>query len=175
MTPASWTYVGEADHFAVFRTNAAPQQAWVQRLGTDAYATHVPSSVRILSQSTNSETIAVHSPLRSILVRSSAWDAGWRAEIVSGTAASRDLVPAGSSAGGALAAAANAAVQSVGVLQGVDIPAGLSLVRFYYEGDGFSSGLTITAATLAGTVLGAILVVGLSRRKRRSPAALPPD
>jgi hypothetical protein len=61
-------------------------------------------------------------------------------------------------------------VLQVGVVQAVDIPAGVSVVRFSYEAEGFSKGLKITGATLVLGVLGVALVVGLERRRRRARA-----
>jgi hypothetical protein len=163
LTPASWTYAGGADHFAVFKTLYPPQQAWVQAPGTFAIADHLRASVTVLSESTTSATIAVRTKRTSILLRSSAWDAGWQADIVSGTDVRGD----------ALVGAHATPVLQIGVVQAVDIPPGRSVVRFFYEAEGFSKGLKITVATLVATVLGAILVVALERRRRRRRQAVP--
>ncbi len=164
VSPASWTDVGGADHFAVFKTKYTPQEAWVQAPGTFAIADHLPAAVTIVSQSTTSATIAVQVHRSSILLRSSAWDAGWQAEILSGPAAVREMHDR------TLAGAHATPVLQVGVVQAVDIPAGVSVVRFSYEAEGFSKGLKITGATLVLGVLGVALVVGLERRRRRARA-----
>jgi hypothetical protein len=167
LSPASWTDTGGADHFAVFRTKYAPQQAWVQAPGTFAIADHLPASVDILSESTTSATIAVHAHRSSILLRSSAWDAGWQAEIVSGPAAVSHV------RGSTLVGAHATPVLQVGVVQAVDIPAGVSVVRFSYEAEGFSKGLKITVVTLAFSVLGMALVLAVERRRRARARAVP--
>ncbi|HXY45410.1 MAG TPA: hypothetical protein VEH29_14570, partial [Acidimicrobiales bacterium] len=167
VTPASWTYVGQAEHFAVYRADYVPSQAWVQALGTYAIAAHLPAEVSILSQSTDTAVIAVRSPRRSILMRSEAWDTGWQAEIVSGAAASRDERTARTNAASDLAGAASTPVLQVGLVQAVDIPAGLSVVRFTYEAQGFSKGLAISGVTAAAGVLGFAVIVLAGRRRRR--------
>ncbi len=167
MTPASWRYVGQEDNFTVFRTGYTPEQAWVQAPGTYEIAAHLKATVDILAESTDSATIAVRAPRASILVRSDAWEAGWNAEIVSGTTASRFLraSPAGKRrqlSGGSLEP-----VRQVGVMQGLGIPAGLSVIRFSYTAEGFSKGLAITATTLLATIASIPLAMLLARRRRR--------
>lgn len=172
VTPASWDYAGSADDFAAFRADYKPEQAWVQPLGTYAVAAHLPADVTILSQSTDSATIAVNTPRASILLRSSGWDAGWHAEIVSGPAAKELLGIRGALAQRSLPAAAGTPVLQVGLVQAVDIPAGLSVVRFSYTAEGFSKGLLLSAGTLAAVLLATIAAALLRRREQR---LRPPD
>jgi hypothetical protein len=167
LTPGSWTYVGQAEHFAVYRADYVPQRAWVQAHGTYAISPHLPAGVRVLSQSTDTAVITVRSPRPSMLLRSEAWDSGWQAEIVSGQAASEDLAGAETARGAPLAGAKSTPVLQVGVVQAVDIPAGLSIVRFSYKASGLSRGLTIAGGTLAAGVLGFALFVLAGRRRRR--------
>jgi hypothetical protein len=173
VTPASWGYVGSAEHFAAFRADYTPEPAWVQPLGTYAIAAHLPADVTVLSQSTDGVTIAVRTPRASILLRSSAWDAGWHAEIVSGPTATALLQTRGALAQASLPAAASTRVLQVGLVQAVDIPAGLSVVRFSYAAPGFSKGLLISAGTLAAVLL-ATIAAFLLRRRRQLPPALDP-
>lgn len=165
MAPSAWRYVGEAEGFAVFRADSATQQAWVQSLGTYAVAAHLPADVTVLAAGTDSATIAVRTAKASLLVRSLAWDYGWSAAIVSGPAASADLATAAS--GASLTGASATTVRQVGVTQGVEIPPGLSIVRFSYEPSGWRRGLAVSGVTLAATVVGVALGVVLSRRRRR--------
>ena len=171
MPPSQWTYVGGADNFSAFRADYTPLQAWVQPLGTYAIAAHLPADVKIVSESTDSVTISVRSPKPSILLRSSAWDPSWHAEIVSGAGASSDLRAASTSGGAALRGQSSTRLLEIGVIQAVDIPAGLSVVRFSYDPDGYSKGLAIAAGTLAVTLAGCVagLAEGRRRRRRRAP------
>jgi hypothetical protein len=172
VTPASWTPVGDSQDFAVYRVDYAPEQAWVQALGTYAIAAHLPASLTILSENTDRATIAVRSPRASILVRDVAWDSGWHAEIVSGPSASSDRRQRKAVDGEGLAGGKSTPVLQVGVTQAVDIPAGFSIVRFSYTADGLSKGIAISSATAGVTVVVFLLVVVLSRRRRRRR---PPD
>jgi hypothetical protein len=168
MPPAQWTFVGSADNFSAFRAAYTPAQAWVQPLGTYAIAAHLPADVKIVSQSTDSVTISVRSPRPSILLRSTAFDPSWQADIVSGAGAARDLLMASTSAGGPLDGQARTPLLDIGVVQAVDIPSGLSVVRFSYEPAGYSKGLVIAAGTLAATLVACVIALEAGRRKRRA-------
>lgn len=173
MTPASWRYVGQKDHFTVFRTGYLPEKAWVQAPGTFEVAAHLNATVDILAQSTDSATIAVRAPRDSILVRSDAWEAGWRAKIVSGTAASRYLRATKAGKSDHLSGGPLEPVRQVGAMQGLGIPAGLSVVQFSYTAEGFSKGLVIAAATLLATIASIPVAMSLARRRRRGRGRAP--
>jgi len=174
VTPLSWTSVGDVDHFAVFRTDATPVQAWAQQVGSGAYAPHMSADIHVLSQSDNGATIEVRTDAPALLVRSMAYDPGWQAQIVSGVSATDDL-RAGTTAV-ALPGSRSAAVRELALVQAVAIPAGLSVVRFWYEPKGFSTGLALSGSSLAVTAAACVAVVVLKRRpRRREPARNPPS
>jgi hypothetical protein len=176
LTPLSWTSVGGAGHLAVFRSDSTPVQAWAQPIGSGADASHVAAEVHILSQSDDGATIEVRTGAPAELVRSMAYDPGWHAQIVSGLSATDELREAGVAGGGGLRGSRGTTVRQLGLVQAVGIPAGLSVVRFSYEPEGFSIGVALTGFSLAATALGCIAVVVLSRRKRRrEPTRDAPD
>jgi hypothetical protein len=160
LTPLSWSSVGAADNFAVFRTDAAPAQAWVQPVGSGTNGARLAAKTQILAQNDEVATIEVRTPTAGLLVRSMAWDPG-------------DLGTTGPDAGDSLAGAAGTADRQLGLLQAVAIPAGVSVVRFWYEPVGFSTGLALMASSLAATALGWMAVVVVGRRRRRQAAVLP--
>ena len=90
---------------------------------------------------------------------------------MSGAGASSDLRAASTSGGAALRGQSSTRLLQIGVIQAVDIPAGLSVVRFSYDPDGYSKGLAIAAGTLAVTLAGCVagLAEGRRRRRRRAP------
>jgi hypothetical protein len=166
ITPLTWTSVGVDDHFAVFRADETPVQAWAQQAGSGANAPSVAADIRILAQSDDSATIEVRSGTAAVLVRSTAWDPGWQARIVSGRSATDDLRRTGAAADDALVGSTSEAVRQLGPVQAVAIPAGLSVVRFSYEPEGGSTGLKIAGLSLAATAVGCLGAVVLNRRKR---------
>jgi hypothetical protein len=159
--PGQWTQVGTASDFTVFRSVDPPQAAWIQPVGSDGSASPAQGtpgtqgaqsaqSAQVVSSSQDSATIAAHTTAPALLVWSTAWDPGWRAEVV-GSAGDKPLQ-----------------VRRVGLVQGVDVPAGSSLVRFSYEPQGIATGYVISAATLGALVLAGGLYMLSSRRRRRT-------
>lgn len=165
MSPSTWRYAGQAQGFAVFRSDLSVALAWVQPLGTYAVANRLSADVTVLSTSADSATIAVRTPRESLLFRSVAYDNGWSASLVSGSAASADMRSA--SSGRALSGATAAPILQNGLTQSVEIPSGLSIVRFSYEPSGWRRGLEVSAVTLALSLAGIAVGVLLGRRRRR--------
>jgi hypothetical protein len=153
--PGQWTQVGKASDFTVFRSVDPPQAAWLQPAGSVGSASP-PSgaqgapSARVVSSSQDSATIATLTTSPSLLVWSTAWDPGWRAEIA-GHAGDKPLQ-----------------VRRVGLVQGVEVPAGSTLVRFSYEPQGIATGYAISAATMGALVLAGGLYLLASTRRRRT-------
>jgi hypothetical protein len=83
----------------------------------------------------------------ALLVWSTTWDPGWHAEVVS-NAGDKPLE-----------------VLRVGLVQGVDVPEGRSLVRFYYEPGDIVLGSAISAVTF-GLLLFAGMLYAVARRRR---------
>ena len=166
--PGQWTQAGTASDFTVFRSVDPPQAAWLQPAGSGGSASpeqNAQSSpgvqpaqgaqvAQVVSSSQDSATIATRTTAPALLVWSTAWDPGWHAEIV-GHDGDKPLQ-----------------VRRVGLVQGVEVPAGSTLVRFSYEPQGIATGYAISAATLGALVLAGGLYLLASRRRRRTP---PPD
>ncbi|MGD0083735.1 MAG: hypothetical protein ABSD78_11115 [Acidimicrobiales bacterium] len=167
LTPVSWFGVGRADHFTVFRAGYTPAPAWVERVGSHSVnsISEVEASTQIVANGYDSTTIEIRTPAPAELTRSAAWDSGWRAELVTGAAASTDLN--GKPNGGPLPHATPVAVQQVGLVQGVEVPAGLSVVRFWYEPQGFSTGVDLGVVALALGLAGCVVAIVWERRRRR--------
>jgi hypothetical protein len=150
--PANWTQVGVADDFAVFRALFTPKGAWLQ--GTDTQvarpnpANAIPGTdATVVETSTNQTTIEATTSKPALLVWSTSWDPGWSAEIVR-SGGDKSL-----------------AVKRVGLVQGVEVPAGASLIRFSYEPVGFSEGLMLSLITFGSLVV--VCVIVFARRRRR--------
>lgn len=179
VTPASWTDVGAADNFTVFRSTYTPVAAWVQPAtipervhGTvkEIPSTSVAASAAVRSQglgvgsatvvsrpSANLATIDVRTPKDGLLAWSTAWDPGWLATVT----------PAGGQA-------RHVPVQRIGLVVGVRVPKGSSVVRFSYVPVGFRTGTVVSLASVAITCAAGVALL-LRRRRRRGPAreALP--
>jgi hypothetical protein len=111
---------------------------------------------RLVSSTPNSATVAVSSAVSSVFVRSVAWDAGWHAD-VNGKPAP---------------------VRRIGLIQGVAIGAGSSLIHLWYEPPGFSEAAHITEGTLAilaGSLAGFLVRRRNSRERRAGAPAAPGD
>jgi hypothetical protein len=161
--PGQWTQVGMASDYTVFRSVYSPQAAWLQPSGSVGSASPgLPGAsgsqtAQVVSSSPDSATISASTTAPALLVWSTAWDPGWRAELVGDTGA------AGAAGGGG---ERSLQVQRVGLVQGVEIPAGSTLVRFSYEPVGIATGWTVSAATLGALVVAGGLYLLASRRRR---------
>ncbi len=137
LTLPTWHFAGMIGPFSVFENTAAAGRVWVE---------NPAGSARIVSDTPwGDQTIRVESPSPTVLVRSVAYDPGWRA-----TLGTSDLP-----------------VSRLDLLQQVQVPAGTHLVTFRYRSPHLSTG---AAVTTLGAVLVVVLVVGprlLGRRRRR--------
>ena len=173
ITPKTWRAVGFADGFTVFRSYFQPIAAWVQPPEipliahgkvSEVTSTTPSASAEILadsleygtavvaSSSPDAATLRVQTPKAGLLAWSTAWDPGWRAE----------LVPAG-------AHPRAVAVRRIGFVLGVPVPRGESVVRFTYVPAHWSLGVAASLVTLAGLVMASfgLFVVRQSGRRRR--------
>ena len=151
--PGQWTQVGMASNFTVFRATYSPQAVWLQPAGSQGSATpQAPgdASAEVVSSSPNTATITTRTTSPELLVWNMAWDPGWRAEIVGG------------------AGDTSLTVERVGLIQGVEVPAGSSTVRFSYEPDGIAPGWAISAVTLGALVVAGVLYMFAFRRRTSS-------
>jgi hypothetical protein len=141
VTQPNWHFAGMIGPFCVFYNSAAAGRAWVENRSGSA---HIVSDAPW-----GDETIRVESPSPSTLVRSVAYDPGWRAYL-GGTG-----LP----------------VRRLGLIQTVDVPAGTHLVTFRYRSPHLSTGALATSASVVLIVLLAIwprLRSRWGRRHRRS-------
>ena len=159
VTAPTWRFAGMVGVFPIFVTRDAAGRAWVVGAGDTTPAPPAPgTSARILSSSAwGGESILVRSPAPAILVRNVQYARGWQATIR----------PAG---GGA----APAAVRRIGLVEGVSVPAGTSVVSFSYRPHRVVEGLAASTVGLVAILACALgpAVCGRRRRTRdRSPAA----
>lgn len=136
--PSHWALSSVVKGWSIFVSRAAPMPVSV----TPAAGAH--ASVIGTSQN-GTETIAVTSPIPARLSRSVAYMPGWKATITTKRGRSRP-VP----------------VRSIGLVQGVTVPAGSSVVTFRYLPSGVTEGLVATGATIV-----LVLVVAEVDRLRR--------
>ena len=159
VTPGGWTEAGTADDFTVFRATYEPSPAWVQAAGTgdEPVVGGVKSigSARVVSSTEAGTTVDSYATTPALLVWNSAWESGWRATLV---AKGRDQP---------------LTVQRVGLIQGVEVPAGSTVVRFTYQAPGLSKGIAVSCVTAATLVVALVIVV--ARRRRRSAPGAAPD
>jgi hypothetical protein len=150
--PGQWTQAGAADDFTVLRDDYTPRAAWLQEPGTESASPNPSSAIpgtqaKVLATSTNETTIESTTTSPALLVWSTSWDPGWTAEIVQ---------PHGDKP---------LAVKRVGLLQGVEVPAGSTLIRFFYEPVGFHLGLTLSSVTFVVLIVACVLALILRRRR----------
>jgi hypothetical protein len=174
--PLDFSQVGFANDLAVFRTRRTLPVAWAQALGTQdtlAGASHLAARVRVVSQTSTSETIAIQSPKPALLVRSVAFDGGWYASIVSGSAGVVASASARSRAGDGLGGGKTLGVVRAGAVQGVPVPSGWSVVEFSYRPKGLGKGEVVAAATGIALVLayGGWLAARTRHRRHSRPGA----
>jgi hypothetical protein len=173
VTPESYSDTGAALDFAVFKSRAIPETVWAQPLGaqgSDASTSRLGATFTVVASSADSEAIEVDTPQAAILTRSVAYDAGWKAAIVSGTSLVAKAEGAAAS-GSSLPGARALPVHRIDLVQGVDVPAGNSLVRFVYSAPRLARGELVSALTLTVSALASIGFVAVHRRRRRRGAA----
>jgi hypothetical protein len=142
LVPGPWQAAGFSQGYAVFTVRRPP----VPISATAASGGHVPLVVR--SNTTKSEQITVNAPGPTTVIRSVAWDSGWKATVsVNGGAA--QSIP----------------VRDVDLVQQVRIPAGRDVVTFHYRPPHLLAASLLTLGALV--LLGVLLAVWLVRRRRR--------
>jgi putative flippase GtrA len=160
LTAPRWRYEGEIAGLMAFRNtdHLAPAYLAPPTSGGASTGQTTAGSVRQLSTVPldGSATFEVTAPSSVRLIRSSSWYTGWTAT----------LVPVGG--GRTLTRPATAA--DSGLLQSVVVPPGRWRVSFSYRPSGVVVGLVSSGVGLLA-VLGGLLLVGLSRGRRRVRAA----
>jgi hypothetical protein len=155
--PGEWKQAGTASNFTVFRSVQQPLAAWLQPPGSQQSASPGSSAsgtAQVVSSSTDTATVEARATTPALLVWSTAFDPGWSAETVGGAG------EAGQAGGKPLE------VKRVGLVQGVEVPAGTTTVRFSYVPVGIGTGSAITAATLGALLIAGALYLIVRRRRR---------
>jgi hypothetical protein len=110
LVPGPWQLAGFSQGYAVFtfRRPAMPFTA------STTEGRHV--AVQVLSSTTKSEVIRVHAPAAARVLRSVAWDSGWKASVSVNGGAAQSLP-----------------VDSYDLVQEVHVPAGDDVITFHYR------------------------------------------
>ncbi|MGH9074694.1 MAG: hypothetical protein ACRDZQ_11345, partial [Acidimicrobiales bacterium] len=139
--PPHWTYIGPDAGLALFRNTRARGPLWVEgRHGGPAPA---GASARVLLTSgPGSQTVGVTTSAPALLVRSVANYPGWSATVARTATGSGRTVP----------------VVAVGLVQGVRVPAGTSIVTWTYRPRELTTGLEIAGGGLAGAAAVAVWI-----------------
>jgi hypothetical protein len=148
VVPASWRQVGEAQGFTVYTSRRPPEPV----TAVTADGRKVP--VRVLSSNTKSEVVRVDAPEPVSVIRSVAWDSGWRGSV------SVDGGPARS-----------VPVRSDHLVQAIAAPAGEDEVTFTYRPQHLFLGSVLSVGSIV--FLLALGTVWLVRRRSRRGSADP--
>ena len=150
LVPGPWRVAGFSQGYAVF-TSIKPSKPIS---AVTAGGRRVP--VRVLSSSTKSEQVRVRAPTASVVIRSVAWDQGWKGTVSVNGGPARSVT-----------------VESHDLVQEIRLPAGDDLVTFHYRPPHLlaASVLSVGAVVvLVGLLVGWLIV----RRRRRGGAIATP-
>jgi hypothetical protein len=150
LRPGPWRVAGFSQGFAVF-TSVRPSVS-ISAATTGGRA--VP--VQVLSSSTKSEEIRVRAPAGTVVIRSVAWDPGWKGTVSVNGGPARSVT-----------------VQSHDLVQQIRVPPGDDLVSFHYR----PPHLLVASVLSIGSVIALLaLFVGwvvVRRRRRDGPTDVP--
>jgi hypothetical protein len=152
VTPGPWRLAGTSQGYAVFTSAKAPVPISATTTGGRALR------VRVVANNIKSETVRVDTPGPAAIVRSVAWDQGWKGTVSVNGAAAR-AVP----------------VDSYHLVQRVQIPGGHDVVTFRYQPPHLvvASVLSLGGVGLLLALLGGWLFVRW--RRRPDPAVTTPE
>jgi len=145
VVPGPWQVAGFSQGYAVFTLRRPPLPVSATSTG----GRHVP--VTVVSSTTKSEQVTLEATGPTTVVRSVAWDSGWKATV------SVDGAPATS-----------VPVHDVDLVQGVRVPAGRDVVTFHYRPPHLLAGSVLSIGAVAFLV--ALLGGWLWSRRRRRPS-----
>jgi hypothetical protein len=146
VVPGSWRQVGEAQGFTVFVSRQPPEPV----TAVTADGREVP--VRVLSSNTKSEVVQVDAAEPVSVIRSVAWDSGWRGSVSVNGGPGRS-VP----------------VRSDHLVQAISVPAGEDEVTFVYRPPHLLLGTVLSVGSVA--FLLALGIGWLVRRRSRGGSA----
>ena len=147
LRPGAWRVAGFSQGYVVF-TSVQPSRTITVR--TEA-GHQIP--VRVLSSSTKSEQIRVRAPTASVVIRSVAWDAGWKGTVSVNGGPARSVT-----------------VQAHDLVQEIRIPAGDDVVTFHYRPPHL---LPPALLSIGAVLVLLVLLVGwlvVRRRRRGGPS-----
>ncbi len=150
LVPGAWRVAGFSQGYAVFTSVEASRPIAAITRGGRA----VP--VQVLSSTTKSEEIRVRAPTTATVIRSVAWDAGWKGSVSVNGGPARTVT-----------------VQSHDLVQQIQVPAGDDLVTFYYRPPHL---LVASLLSIGAVVVLLGLFVGwriVGRRRRGGPTSAP--
>jgi hypothetical protein len=152
LVPGPWSQAGFAQGYAVFTFNRPPKPiAAYTTTGTE-----IP--VTVVSNTTKSEQIRVHAPTASTVLRSVAWDSGWRGSISVNGGPTRTVT-----------------VGAYHLVQEIHVPAGDDLVTFHYEPPHFAVASILSIGSTMFLVILGVAWFFTRRRRRATTAAGSPD
>ena len=153
LDPRTWHQQGSVDGHPLFIRNQGPMPFRVITKGSQP-----APPIDVLSVNANVETIRLRASAPLDLVRSVAWDNGWKASV---------SVNGGGST--------SAPMSAYGLVQQVHLPAGSDVVTFRYRPAHFVlAGILSVGAVLFLVVLAVVAVVAVVRvRRRSSPSSSP--
>ena len=143
VVPGPWRLAGTSQSYAVFTSTKAPMP--ISATTTSGR----PLRVQIVSNNTKSEEVRVDTPGPATVVRSVAWDSGWKGSVSVNGAAARS-VP----------------VDSFDLVQRVSIPAGDDVVTFEYRPPHLLAASVLSIGAVAFLL---VLFVGWLVLRRRRP------
>ncbi len=150
LRPGPWRVAGFSQGYAVFTSVKPSRPISVVTTGGRTLP------VQVLSSTTKSEDIRVRAPAAAVVVRSVAWDAGWKATVSVNGGPDRSVT-----------------VQSHDLVQQVRVPAGDDRVSFHYRPPHLlvASVLSVgSVVVLLGLLVGWLVV---RRRRRGDPTTAP--
>ena len=144
VVPSHWKLAGTSEGYSVYTFDQPPAPL------TATTTSGRPLPVTVLSSTTKSEEIKVDAPSESSVVRSVAWDSGWRATV---------------SVNGGPARAVT--VNSYDLVQEVRVPPGHDIVMFHYRPAHLTLATVLSLGAIAVLIL--LLVGWIVWRRRRQP------
>ena len=156
LVPPRWRFAGNLGAMTLLRNERAAGAVWLQPPGTTTTDRRAPGAAAARPVAVWQDPVTVvANPRPALLVRSATYLPGWSAT----------AVPAGP--GAAAGTPRDLAVRRVGLLQGVDLPAGHWIVTWHYRSTAAEVGLLASAIGLIGTATA--LAWHLRRRRRGRP------